>query len=106
MLRSIFFSSLDIRFNITAQRCVGCDITSAISSELKFFFSLDFRFDIATTMTEKEDDKSGNKILNYVITGVKLIGILTCLYFFVCSLDILSISFKLLAGKATGTIQL
>jgi len=55
-------------------------------------------------MTEKEDDKSGNKILNYVITGVKLIGILTCLYFFVCSLDILSISFKLLAGKATGEI--
>jgi len=38
------------------------------------------------------------------ITTAKLVCIVCCLYFFICSLDILSTSFKLIAGKATGEI--
>ena len=48
-------------------------------------------------------ENSKNKVLvNYVVTCVKIIGIVICLYLFICSLDILSSAFKLLAGKATG----
>ena len=38
----------------------------------------------------------------YVINALKILGALFCLYCFICSLDILSTSFKLLAGAATG----
>ena len=34
----------------------------------------------------------------------KIIGALTCLYFFICSLDFLSTSFRLLAGRGAGEV--
>ena len=40
-----------------------------------------------------------------VFLGIlKFIGLLACLYFFICSLDLLSSGFKLLGGKTTGQI--
>ena len=45
-----------------------------------------------------------NQVLKYVINTLKIIGALFCLYCFICSLDILSTSFKLLAGAATGKL--
>ena len=44
-----------------------------------------------------------NKVSKIFINITKFICIITCLYLFICSLDVLSTSFKLLAGKATGT---
>ena len=49
------------------------------------------------------EEKNKKKVLvKFAIASVKIIGIVACLYFFICSLDIVSSSFKLLAGKATG----
>merc|ERR1712062_647261 len=49
--------------------------------------------------------KMGNsQVLKYIINTLKVIGALFCLYCFICSLDILSTAFKLLAGQATGDI--
>merc|ERR1711971_1156181 len=45
-----------------------------------------------------------NKISKIFINIAKIICIIACLYLFICSLDVLSTSFKLLAGKATGDI--
>ena len=42
------------------------------------------------------------KILKYGINTLKVIGALFCLYSFICSLDVLSTAFKLLAGQAMG----
>jgi len=41
-------------------------------------------------------------ILKYLVNVLKVIGVFFCLYCFICSLDILSTSFKLLAGEETG----
>merc|ERR1712062_332107 len=49
--------------------------------------------------------KMGNsQVLKYIINTLKVLGALFCLYCFICSLDILSTAFKLLAGQATGDI--
>merc|ERR1712062_561203 len=49
--------------------------------------------------------KMGNsQVLKNIINTLKVIGALFCLYCFICSLDILSTAFKLLAGQATGDI--
>merc|ERR1712004_656295 len=45
-----------------------------------------------------------NQVLKYIINILKVLGALICLYCFICSLDILSTSFKLLAGEETGKI--
>ena len=42
------------------------------------------------------------KVLKFCINFAKFICVITCLYLFICSLDVLSTSFKLLAGKAMG----
>jgi hypothetical protein len=43
-----------------------------------------------------------SKIIGIFINIAKAIGIIACLYFFICSLEILSTAFKLLAGAAMG----
>ena len=48
------------------------------------------------------DENKNNKTLNIVNIFAKIVVILTCLYFFICSIGILSTSFKLLAGETTG----
>ena len=48
------------------------------------------------TIREK---KKTSKILKIF---AKIVAILACLYFFICSIGILSTSFKLLAGETTG----
>ena len=45
-------------------------------------------------------------ILKYLVNVLKVIGVFFCLYCFICSLDILSTSFKLLAGEETGKFLL
>ena len=45
---------------------------------------------------------NNNQVLKYIINILKVWGALFCLYCFICSLDILSTAFKLLAGQATG----
>ena len=39
-----------------------------------------------------------------LLTVVKVISLLTCLYFFVCSLSFLSDSFRILGGKNIGSL--
>ena len=48
------------------------------------------------------DENKNNKTLNILKIFAKILVILTCLYFFICSIGILSTSFKLLAGETTG----
>ena len=45
---------------------------------------------------------NNNQVLKYITNILKVWGALFCLYCFICSLDILSTAFKLLAGQATG----
>ena len=49
--------------------------------------------------TIREKNKKTLKILKIF---AKIVAILACLYFFICSIGILSTSFKLLAGETTG----
>ena len=42
--------------------------------------------------------------LKFIVNALKIIGALFCLYCFICSLDVMSTAFKLLAGEATGVI--
>ena len=48
------------------------------------------------------DENRNNKTLNMLNIFANILVILTCLYFFICSIGILSTSFKLLAGETTG----
>ena len=50
------------------------------------------------------DENKNNKTLNILKIFAKILVILTCLYFFICSIGILSTSFKLLAGETTGKV--
>jgi solute carrier family 34 (sodium-dependent phosphate cotransporter) len=50
-------------------------------------------------MTSKE------KTMRVLINVAKAIGSLACLYFFVCSLDLLSSAFRLLGGRTTGKLR-
>ena len=50
------------------------------------------------------DENKNNKTLNILKIFAKIVVILTCLYFFICSIGILSTSFKLLAGETTGKV--
>ena len=50
------------------------------------------------------DENKNNKALNILKIFAKIVVILTCLYFFICSIGILSTSFKLLAGETTGKV--
>ena len=43
--------------------------------------------------------------LKYLVNVLKVIGVFFCLYCFICSLEILSTSFKLLAGEETGNFN-
>ena len=43
-----------------------------------------------------------DKVKRAIIVIVKICLILILLYFFICSLDLLSASFRLIAGKAAG----
>ena len=36
------------------------------------------------------------------VTAARILGLLTCLYFFICSLSFLSDSFRLLGGRNLG----
>lgn len=45
-----------------------------------------------------------NFTCNFFQVLAKIIGALTCLYFFICSLEFLSTSFRLLAGKQAGEV--
>ncbi len=47
-----------------------------------------------------EDSKSNESLAKRIILGVlRFLGLLTCLYFFVVSLNLMSTSFPLIAGK-------
>ncbi|CAG0896339.1 unnamed protein product [Darwinula stevensoni] len=50
----------------------------------------------------KEEVKNPRKF--YVLLPVRVVVILISLYFFICSLDLLAVSFRLLGGKAAGEI--
>ena len=54
------------------------------------------------TNKPKSDKFNYGFLWPYVKNCIKVIGILACLYLFICSLDVLSTAFKLLAGQATG----
>lgn len=45
-----------------------------------------------------------NKIKNGVLVFFKVIGMMTCLYLFICSLSFLSTSFRILGGRNIGTL--
>ena len=50
------------------------------------------------------DENKNSKTLKILKIFAKIVVILTCLYFFICSIGILSTSFKLLAGETTGKV--
>ncbi|CAG0897456.1 unnamed protein product [Darwinula stevensoni] len=56
----------------------------------------------------EKDDEEPKKPLppwkRHLISIGKFFGILVCLYFFICSLDLLASSFRLLGGRAAGEI--
>ena len=54
---------------------------------------------LSAEMTLKEKTK------RIFINVAKAIGSLACLYFFVCSLDLLSSAFRLLGGRTTGKLK-
>ena len=49
--------------------------------------------------------KENKSLTYYGLNSLKIMGALFCLYCFICSLDVLSTAFKLLAGQATGNLQ-
>lgn len=49
--------------------------------------------------------KENKNLTYYGLNSLKVLGALFCLYCFICSLDVLSTAFKLLAGQATGNFQ-
>ena len=51
-----------------------------------------------------ESQTTQEKVLGVLSGLLKFVGFLACLYFFICSLDLLSSGFKLLGGEATGKI--
>ena len=53
---------------------------------------------------EKNDEKVEKNWLHYLIIVAKTFAILLCLYSFICSIEIVSTSMRLLAGKAMGKI--
>lgn len=58
---------------------------------------------------EREEDKwnnmtKGEKVKRVITNTMKIIVVLSFLYLFICSLDFLSSSFRLIAGKTTGDI--
>ncbi len=55
---------------------------------------------LASAMDEHVSKESGPKF--YAIVAVKLVSIVGLLYFFICSLDLMSLAFRLLMGKAAG----
>lgn len=60
--------------------------------------------ELQDTGVKWSDLDTKGKILRVVFTVGKLIGLLGCLYMFVCSLDVLSSAFQLVGGKAAGDI--
>ncbi|ODN00160.1 Sodium-dependent phosphate transport protein 2B [Orchesella cincta] len=65
---------------------------------------------IGAVATAQDDQKSWDELTTRekqmrVLIGIaKGIGLLICLYFFVCSLDCLSLGFRVLGGRTTGDI--
>ena len=53
----------------------------------------------AKKWAEKTGAEKGRTVLGGIL---KFLGLLTCLYFFICALDLLGSGFNLLGGKATG----
>ena len=57
-----------------------------------------------TNIQQTSDKFNYGFLWPYIKNCIKVLGTVTCLYLFVCSLDVLSTAFKLLAGEATGEI--
>ncbi len=51
---------------------------------------------ICTDMTTKA------KVIRVLSNTAKIVGAITLLYFFICSLDLLSSAFRLISGKTAG----
>ncbi|CAG0881125.1 unnamed protein product [Cyprideis torosa] len=75
--------------------------------------SKDKRLEVAAALDETlkvadipkwKDLTPSQKRKRAAVTTLKVIGVFVLLYFFICSLDLLSSAFKLMAGKATGDI--
>lgn len=59
----------------------------------------------AQTFGKPWDELTAREKQMKVLIGItKAIGLLICLYFFVCSLDTLSLGFRVVGGKTTGNI--
>uniref|UniRef100_F6TB46 Sodium-dependent phosphate transport protein 2B n=1 Tax=Ciona intestinalis TaxID=7719 RepID=F6TB46_CIOIN len=54
--------------------------------------------------TKWKDMGNRQKVKALLLTTIKIIVVLTCLYLFICSLSLLGSSFQVLAGKTAGTI--
>eukprot|EP00095_Tigriopus_kingsejongensis_P005796 maker-scaffold88_size394946-snap-gene-2.29 protein:Tk05796 transcript:maker-scaffold88_size394946-snap-gene-2.29-mRNA-1 annotation:"sodium-dependent phosphate transporter" len=52
--------------------------------------------------TQDESPNKGGRWKNRAWSALKICGILALLYFFICSLDLMSVSFRLIAGRATS----
>ncbi|XP_059082835.1 sodium-dependent phosphate transport protein 2B-like [Tigriopus californicus] len=59
---------------------------------------------MAQSDTSSENSEKGSKALRVAFTVLKILAILGLLYLFICSLDLMSVSFRLIVGKATGLL--
>ncbi len=53
---------------------------------------------------EGEHEDNSSTWLSKAMAFLKVVAIVGCLYFFICSLEILSSAFRLIAGSATGKL--
>jgi len=56
------------------------------------------------TFYKDESDKSVSKCMVVVKTILKICGLLACLYFFIVSLNLMSVSFPLIGGILTRAL--
>lgn len=77
--------------------CIG----SGISIEQEFCNQCIPPRDLLLCLLLPTDLDTKGKILRVVFTVGKLIGLLGCLYMFVCSLDVLSSAFQLVGGNSS-----
>ena len=53
---------------------------------------------------EEEEEKPQSKLLTFIFNFLRVLAIIPLLYIFVCSLELLSDAFRLIAGKAAGML--
>lgn len=81
--------------------CGQVSVTTRLISHLTFGIVLCFAWQSGNTLTEISRTEKAKRVATGLIKFIVLLG---CLYFLLCSLDLLGSAFRLLAGKSAGQI--